>query len=175
MLGLLLATKEAVKLFGSGGGSIINISSVAADSAPPHHECLQRDEGGGRMRSRARSRRNSAPQKIRVNSVNPGMVETEGTHAAGIIGSDFRKQVEAQTPLGRIGQPQDIAPDGHVPGVRRFGLDHRRNALHLRRAALRPPNDANEPPRAQVRQGKSVAACTWRTWRFQFVSNSNAS
>src|SRR5438067_2149084 len=50
------------------------------------------------------------PRKIRVNSINPGMVETEGVHAAGIAESDFRKQVEAQTPLGRIGQPQDIAP-----------------------------------------------------------------
>jgi 3-oxoacyl-[acyl-carrier protein] reductase len=50
------------------------------------------------------------PRKIRVNSINPGMVETEGVHAAGIAQSDFRKQTEAQTPLGRIGQPQDIAP-----------------------------------------------------------------
>ena len=50
------------------------------------------------------------PRKIRVNAINPGMVETEGLHAAGMTGSDFRKEVEAQTPLGRIGQPLDIAP-----------------------------------------------------------------
>ena len=50
------------------------------------------------------------PRNIRVNSINPGMVETEGVHAAGLSSSDFRKQIEAQTPLGRIGQPQDIAP-----------------------------------------------------------------
>ena len=50
------------------------------------------------------------PRKIRVNAVNPGMVETEGTHSAGITDSDFRKETEKQTPLGRIGQPQDIAP-----------------------------------------------------------------
>ncbi len=50
------------------------------------------------------------PRSIRVNSINPGMVETEGTHAAGITDCDFRKQTKAQTPLGRIGQPRDIAP-----------------------------------------------------------------
>jgi 3-oxoacyl-[acyl-carrier protein] reductase len=50
------------------------------------------------------------PKKIRVNSINPGVVETEGAHAVGFIGSDFQKQFEAQTPLGRIGQPDDIAP-----------------------------------------------------------------
>jgi 3-oxoacyl-[acyl-carrier protein] reductase len=50
------------------------------------------------------------PKKIRVNSINPGMVETEGTHAMGVIGSDFQKQLEAQTPLGGIAQPEDIAP-----------------------------------------------------------------
>ena len=50
------------------------------------------------------------PKKIRVNAINPGMVETEGVHSAGIAESDFRKQIEAQTPLGRIGQPRDIAP-----------------------------------------------------------------
>ena len=76
------------------------------------------------------------PRKIRVNAVNPGMVETEGVHAAGIAESDFRKQIEAQTPLGRIGQPQDIAPAVGVPRVERFGLDHRRNALHLGRPSL---------------------------------------
>ena len=50
------------------------------------------------------------PRKIRVNSINPGMVETEGVHSAGFVGSDFQKQMESQTPLGRIGQPNDIAP-----------------------------------------------------------------
>jgi 3-oxoacyl-[acyl-carrier protein] reductase len=54
--------------------------------------------------------RELGPRNIRVNSINPGMVETEGVHAAGLAESDFRKQVEAQTPLGRIGQPRDIGP-----------------------------------------------------------------
>ena len=53
--------------------------------------------------------RELGPKKVRVNSINPGMIETEGVHAAGFIGSDFQKQAEAQTPLGRIGQPEEIA------------------------------------------------------------------
>jgi 3-oxoacyl-[acyl-carrier protein] reductase len=109
VLGLLLASKEAEKLFGSGGGSIINISSVAARSAPPQTSVYSATKGAVDAITRSLSQELGA-KKIRVNSVSPGMVETEGTHAADIIGGEFRKQVEAQTPLSRIGQPEDIAP-----------------------------------------------------------------
>jgi 3-oxoacyl-[acyl-carrier protein] reductase len=109
VLGLLLASQEAARQFGDRGGVIINISSVAARAAL----------AGGSIYSATKAAVNSitrtlakelGPRKIRVNAVNPGMVETEGTHAQGITESDFRKQVEAATPLGRIGQPGDIAP-----------------------------------------------------------------
>ena len=72
------------------------------------------------------------PRKIRVNSINPGMVETEGVHSAGLAESDFRKQIEAQTPLGRIGQPQDIAPAAVFLASSDSCLDHRRDVLHRR-------------------------------------------
>jgi 3-oxoacyl-[acyl-carrier protein] reductase len=107
VLGLLLTTKEAVAHFSPNGGSVINISSVAADGI-----------GGGAVYSATKGAVDSVsaalaqelgPKKIRVNSVNPGMVETEGVHAAGFIGSDFEKEVVQRTPLSRIGQPKDIA------------------------------------------------------------------
>ena len=109
VLGLLLATKEAVKLMGSAGGSIVNISSIAARSAPPTTSVYSATKAAVNAITISLSQE-LGPKKIRVNAVNPGMVETEGTHTAGITESDFRKQVEAQTPLGRIGQPKDIAP-----------------------------------------------------------------
>lgn len=109
VLGLLLATQEAVKNFGSAGGSIINISSVAADLAPPAASVYSATKGAVNTITRSLGQE-LGPKKIRVNAVNPGMVETEGTHSAGIIESDLHKQMEAQTPLGRIGQPDDIAP-----------------------------------------------------------------
>jgi len=109
VLGLLLTTQEAVKHFGLAGGSIVNISSVAATAGLPGAAVY----GGTKAAVVAATQslaKELGPRKIRVNSINPGMVETEGVHAAGIAESDFRKQVESQTPLGRIGQPQDIAP-----------------------------------------------------------------
>ena len=109
VLGLLLTTQEAVKHFGPAGGSIVNISSVAATAGLPGAAVY----GGTKAAVVAATQslaKELGPRKIRVNSVNPGMVETEGVHAAGIAESDFRKQVESQTPLGRIGQPEDIAP-----------------------------------------------------------------
>lgn len=109
VLGLILATQEAVKHFGPEGGSVINISSVAATSAPPTTSVYSGTKAAVDAITRSLSKE-LGPRKIRVNSINPGMVETEGVHAAGIAESDWRKQVEAQTPLGRIGQPQDIAP-----------------------------------------------------------------
>jgi 3-oxoacyl-[acyl-carrier protein] reductase len=109
VLGLLLATQEAAKSFGSAGGSVINISSVAATSAPPKTSVYSATKAAVVAVTRSLAQELGA-RKIRVNSVNPGMVETEGVHAAGIAESNFRKQVEAQTPLGRIGQPDDVAP-----------------------------------------------------------------
>lgn len=108
VLGLLLVTQEAVKLMGSGG-SIVNISSVAATLAPPATSVYSGTKAAVNAITRSLAQE-LGPRKIRVNAVNPGMIETEGTHTAGITESDFRKTVEAQTPLGRIGQPQDIAP-----------------------------------------------------------------
>ena len=107
--GLLLATQEAVKQIGPAGGSIINISSVAATAAPATGSVYSGTKAAVDAVTRALAKE-LGPRKIRVNAINPGMVETEGFHAAGIADSDFRKQIEAQTPLGRIGQPNDIAP-----------------------------------------------------------------
>jgi 3-oxoacyl-[acyl-carrier protein] reductase len=109
VLGLLLATQEAVKHFGSGGGSIVNISSVVATLAPPNASVYSATKAAVNAITRSLAQE-LGPRKIRVNAINPGMVETEGLHAVGFAESDFRKQVEAQTPLGRIGQPLDIAP-----------------------------------------------------------------
>jgi len=109
VLGLLLTTQEAVKHFGPAGGSIVNISSVAATSAPPSTAVYSGTKAAVVAITRSLAQE-LGPRKIRVNAVSPGMVETEGWHAAGIADSDFRKATEAQTPLGRIGQPNDIAP-----------------------------------------------------------------
>jgi 3-oxoacyl-[acyl-carrier protein] reductase len=109
VLGLILASQEAVKQFGATGGSIINISSVAATAAPATTSVYSATKAAVDAVTKALAKE-LGPRKIRVNSINPGMVETEGVHAMGIDASDFRKQIEAQTPLGRIGQPKDIAP-----------------------------------------------------------------
>jgi 3-oxoacyl-[acyl-carrier protein] reductase len=109
VLGLLLATQEAAKLFGPDGGSIINISSVVSRVTPPATAVYTATKGAVDAVTQVLSKE-LGPKKIRVNSINPGVVETEGVHTAGVIGSDFQKQVEAQTPLGRIAQPGDIAP-----------------------------------------------------------------
>jgi 3-oxoacyl-[acyl-carrier protein] reductase len=109
VLGLLLATQEAAKQFGSAGGSVVNISSVAAEIAPPTTSVYSATKAAVDAITRSLAQE-LGPKKIRVNSVNPGMVQTEGTAAAGIDESEFRKETEAKTPLGRIGQPNDIAP-----------------------------------------------------------------
>ncbi len=107
VLGLLLTTQAALKHFNASGGSIINIGSVAADGVPGG-SVYSATKGAVDSVSIALSKELGA-RKIRVNSLNPGMVETEGFHQAGFMGSDFQKKTEAETPLGRIGQPQDIA------------------------------------------------------------------
>ena len=108
VLGLILATQEAVKFFGAEGGSVINIGSTASQLTPPTTTVYTATKGAVDAVTHVLAKE-LGPKKIRVNSINPGMVETEGTHAAGVIGSDFQKQFEAQTPLGRIAQPEDIA------------------------------------------------------------------
>src|SRR5947209_1302981 len=109
VLGLILTSQEAAKHFGPTGGSIINISSIASTYAPAYASVYSATKAAVDAVTKSLAKE-LGRRKIRVNSINPGMVETEGVHAAGIAESDFRKQVEAQTPLGRIGQPQDIAP-----------------------------------------------------------------
>jgi 3-oxoacyl-[acyl-carrier protein] reductase len=109
VLGLILATQEAVKHFGPEGGSVINIGSVASTSTPPMSVVYSATKGAVDSITGVLARELGA-RKIRVNSINPGGVETEGTHSGGIIGSDFANQLVARTALGRFGQPEDIAP-----------------------------------------------------------------
>ncbi|WPU98837.1 glucose 1-dehydrogenase [Mucilaginibacter sp. cycad4] len=109
VLGLLLATQGAVNSFGDKGGSIINISSTVTRITPPQSAIYTGTKGAVDSITQVLSRE-LGPKKIRVNAINPGMVETEGTHTAGFIGSDFQAELEKTTPLGRIGQPDDIAP-----------------------------------------------------------------
>jgi 3-oxoacyl-[acyl-carrier protein] reductase len=109
VLGLILASQQAIKHFGPEGGSIINISSVAATTTMPTTSVYSATKAAVDAVTRGLAKE-LGPRKIRVNSINPGMVETEGLHSAGIAESDFRNQFEGQTPLGRIGQPHDIAP-----------------------------------------------------------------
>jgi 3-oxoacyl-[acyl-carrier protein] reductase len=109
VLGLLLTTQEAVKHFGQEGGSIINLSSVAATLAPPNASVYSGVKAAVNAITRSLAQE-LGPRKIRVNAVSPGVIETEGLHTTGISGSDFEKQAVAHTPLGRIGQPQEIAP-----------------------------------------------------------------
>lgn len=107
VLGLLLTTQEAVKLIGPAGGSIINISSVVSTFSPPNTSVYSGTKAAVDSITRSLAKELGA-KKIRVNSINPGMVETEG--AKDLTQGDFRKQIEASTPLGRIGKPNDIAP-----------------------------------------------------------------
>jgi 3-oxoacyl-[acyl-carrier protein] reductase len=111
VLGLILTTQEAVKHFGRAGGSIVNISSVVSTAAPPNSSVYSASKAAVDAVTRSLAKE-LGPRKIRVNSINPGMVETEGTTSAGITANenDFRKQFETHAPLGRIGQPRDIAP-----------------------------------------------------------------
>jgi len=107
VLGLLLTTQAALKHFNPNGGSIVNISSVVVDGVPG--AAVYSATKGAVDSITGALAKELGPKKIRVNSLNPGMIETEGTHAAGFIGSDFQKVAESRTPLGRIGQPQDVA------------------------------------------------------------------
>ena len=108
VLAPILTIREALKHFGPDGGSVINISSVASVSAPPNSVVYSASKGAVDSIARVLGKELGA-RNIRVNTIAPGGVETEGVHSAGIIGSDFEKQMVADTPLGRLGQPGDIA------------------------------------------------------------------
>jgi 3-oxoacyl-[acyl-carrier protein] reductase len=108
VLGPFLTTKESLSYFGPEGGSIINVSSVVAFAPPPASSVYSATKAALDNITRVLAGE-LGPRKIRVNSLNPGGVETEGTHSAGIIGSDFEKEMAKRAALGRIGQPDDIA------------------------------------------------------------------
>jgi 3-oxoacyl-[acyl-carrier protein] reductase len=107
VLGLLLTTQAAVKHLNEGA-SIINIGSAVSRITPPNSAVYTATKGAVDAITSVLAKEFGA-RKIRVNSINPGIVETEGTVSAGFIGSDFEKSIVAQTPLGRSGQPGDIA------------------------------------------------------------------
>lgn len=109
VLGLLLTIQEAVKHFSAEGGSIINIGSAVTSTNPTHSSAYTASKAGVDAITRTLAKE-LGPRKIRVNSINPGMIETEGAHAKGFIESDFQRWVEAEAPLGRIGQTDDISP-----------------------------------------------------------------
>jgi 3-oxoacyl-[acyl-carrier protein] reductase len=108
VLGPILTSQEALKYFGTKGGNIINVSSVASSSSMPTAGVYSATKAALDQLTRVFAAE-LGPRKIRVNTINPGGVETEGLIAMGVKGSDFEKQMIAQTPLGRLGQPEDIA------------------------------------------------------------------
>ena len=109
VLGMLLATQEALKHFNSDGGSIINIGSLASSLTPPTAVVYNATKGAVDAITRTLAKE-FGPRQIRVNSINPGMVVTEGAVAGGYTEGDMRKMFESQTPLGRVGETEDIAP-----------------------------------------------------------------
>jgi 3-oxoacyl-[acyl-carrier protein] reductase len=108
VLGTVLTTREAVKHFGVNGGSVINVGSTASVDAVPTASVYSATKGAIDTLTRVLATE-LGPRKIRVNVIAPGGTETEGLHAAGIVGSDFEKSMIARTALGRLGQPDDIA------------------------------------------------------------------
>ena len=135
VLGLLLASREAVKLFPAEGGSIINIGSVAGTSAPATTTVYSATKGAVDTVTKALAKE-LGPRKIRVNSINPGMVETEGVHAAGIAESDWRTDRGADA-AGQDRAAARYRAGGRVPGIGRFRLDHRRVVLYLGGASIK--------------------------------------
>jgi 3-oxoacyl-[acyl-carrier protein] reductase len=109
VLGLILATQEAMKHFNAAGGSVINIGSLASSLTPPTGVIYNATKGAVDAITRTLAKE-LGPRKIRVNSINPGMVITEGAIAGGYTEGDMRKMFESQTPLGRVGETDDIAP-----------------------------------------------------------------
>ncbi|HWW25203.1 MAG TPA: glucose 1-dehydrogenase [Caulobacter sp.] len=109
VLGLLLATQEAARHFGPDGGSVINISSAVTALTIPESSIYTATKASVDSITRVLAKE-LGPRKIRVNAINPGVVETEGVHDMGILGTDFEAALVSQTPLGRTGQPSDITP-----------------------------------------------------------------
>lgn len=108
VLGPLLTTQEALKHFSADGGSVINVSSVAAYNPVPTASVYSGTKGALDTITQVLALE-LGPRKVRINTLSPGLVETEGTHVLGTIGGDFEKQIIARTPLSRVGQPTDIA------------------------------------------------------------------
>ncbi len=108
VLGPILAIRESVKHFGEGGGSVINVSSVVSEKGLPGSVVYAATKSALDSVTRVLASE-LGPRKIRVNTIAPGGVNTEGTRSAGVVGGDFEKQIVSQTPLGRFGQPDDIA------------------------------------------------------------------
>jgi 3-oxoacyl-[acyl-carrier protein] reductase len=108
VLGTILSTQKAVEMFGNGGGSIINISSTVSQNPVPGLVVYAAAKAAVDNITKLLSKELGA-KKVRINTIAPGVTETEGTHSGGIIGSDLEKQMVAMTPLGRVGQPEDIA------------------------------------------------------------------
>lgn len=108
VLGPILTIQEAVKRFGPKGGSVINLGSIGSTATPPNSTVYAASKSALDAVTRVLAKE-LGPRRIRVNTIAPGGVETEGVHSAGIIGSDFEKQILERTPLGRLGQPGDIA------------------------------------------------------------------
>lgn len=106
--GTILATQEAIQHFNGDGGSVINISSVVSDNPLPNSVVYSATKGAVDTIAVGLSKE-FGHKNIRINTIAPGGVDTEGAHSIGMIGSDFEKQIVADTPLGRIGQPDDIA------------------------------------------------------------------
>jgi 3-oxoacyl-[acyl-carrier protein] reductase len=109
VLGVLLTTQEAAKYFNGEGGSVINVSSAVTTLLPPGTSTYSATKAAVDAITVILSKE-LGPKGIRVNAINPGMIETEGVHSAGFLGSDFEKTLVAQAPLGRIGQVDDISP-----------------------------------------------------------------
>ena len=109
VLGMLLVTQEALKHFNSAGGSIVNVSSLASSLTPPTAVVYNATKGAVDAITQTLAKE-LGPRKIRVNSINPGMVITDGVISGGFHESEFRTMLESQTPLGRVGQTDDIAP-----------------------------------------------------------------
>ncbi len=109
VLGLLLSSQEAAKHFGPEGGSIVNISSIVSTLAPANSSVYSASKAAVDAVTKSLAKE-LGPRKVRVNAINPGMVKTEGWYAAGFGENELTKQVQASTPLGRLGNPEDIAP-----------------------------------------------------------------
>lgn len=108
VLGTVLSTQAALKLMNGDGGSVINVSSVVSLTPPPATSIYSATKGAVDVITRTLALE-LGPRNIRVNSLSPGLVETEGTRTAGTTDGDFKEVAVARTPLGRVGQPHDIA------------------------------------------------------------------